>query len=62
MSIEPLLRHYRTTIRRLSNGYQTAVDRVRNGYEQLWNRSIPEDKERLLKGDRKKDKQTIKKR
>jgi len=42
-----------------SNSYRTAADRVRNGYERLSNRSILEDKERLLKDDRK-NKQTIK--
>jgi len=45
---------YRTTQERLSNSYQMAVNRVRNGYERLSNQSIPEDKERLLKDDRKK--------
>jgi len=45
---------YRTTQERLLNGYRTAVDGVRNGYERLSNRSVPEDKEWLLKDDRKK--------
>jgi len=44
---------YRTTQDQLLNGYQTAVDRVRNGYERLSNRSVPEDKERLLKDKKK---------
>jgi len=43
---------YRTT--RLSNGYRMVVDRVRNSYERLSNRSVSEDKEWLLKDDRKK--------
>jgi len=46
---------YRTTQERLSNSYQTATDRVRNGYERLSNQSISEDKERLLKDDKKND-------
>ena len=45
---------YRTTQEKLSNSYRTAMDRVRNGYEHISNRSVPEDKERLLKDDRKK--------
>jgi len=45
---------YRTTQERLSNGYRTAVNRVRSGYERLSTRSVPEDKEQLLKDDRKK--------
>jgi len=44
---------YRTQ-ERLSNSYRTAADRVKNGYERLSNRSIPEDKEWLLKDDGKK--------
>jgi len=42
------------TQERLSNGYRTVVDQVMNGYERLSNRSVPKNKERLLKGDRKK--------
>jgi len=53
---------YWTTQERLSNGYRTAVDWIRNDYELLSNWSVPENKERLLKGERKNDKQTIKKR
>jgi len=53
-NFERFLNQQQTVQERLSNGYRTAVNRVRNGYERLSNRSVPEDKERLLKDDRKK--------
>jgi len=49
---------YRTTQEWLSNGYWSTQEWLQT--IQLSNRSIPEDKERLLKDDRKNDKQTIK--
>jgi len=45
---------YRMTQERLSNSYRTAADWIRNDYERLSNRLILEDKEWLLKNDRKK--------
>ncbi|XP_036139528.1 uncharacterized protein LOC118644645 [Monomorium pharaonis] len=44
---------YQTTRERLSDGYRTVVNQVRNSYERLSDRSVPEDKESLLKDDRK---------
>lgn len=44
---------YEKTQERVKDGYRMAVDRVKNEYEKLSNRQKPEDKEKLLKEDRK---------
>jgi uncharacterized protein YktB (UPF0637 family) len=45
--------HCEKTQDRVKDGYRSAVDRVKNKYDQFTNRQVPEDKEKLLKEDRK---------
>jgi uncharacterized protein YktB (UPF0637 family) len=47
---------YEKTQDHVKDGYRTVVDRVKNKYDQLTNRRVPEDKEKLMKDDRKYDK------
>jgi len=45
---------YQKTQDRVMDSYRTAVDQAKNSYERFSNRSVPEDKEKLLKNDGKK--------
>jgi hypothetical protein len=45
---------YEKTQERVKDSYRTAVDRAKNSYDRFSNRSVPEDKEKLLKNDGKK--------